>query len=38
MGGIVQYKYIKKNIEDLGVEGMETKLKVIVDAFAASFK
>jgi len=35
--GQVEYKFIKQNVKDIGVEDIETKLKVLVDDFAAKF-
>jgi len=35
--GMVEYKFIKQNVKDIGVNDIESKLKVIVDDFAAKF-
>jgi hypothetical protein len=38
MDGEIEYKYMKQNLKDLGGEGVESKLKELVDEFAVSFK
>ena len=38
MDGEIEYKFVKQNLKDLGVEGVESKLKELVDRFAANFK
>ena len=38
MDDAIEYKYVKQNLKDLGGEGVESKLKELVDEFAVSFK